>query len=54
MDPVREAELVETRRHFFRRSAGGIGTAALASLLSPDLFGAEPTQQRVVMKQELV
>src|SRR4051812_17036536 len=32
-----------TRRSFLRRSAGGIGVAALASLLSPDmLFGAAP------------
>jgi hypothetical protein len=29
-----------TRRHFFGRSATGIGTAALASLLNPRLFGA--------------
>ena len=42
MDPFREAELVETRRHFFGRTATGIGTAALASLVNPDLFGANP------------
>ena len=40
MNPIREAELIETRRHFFSRSATGIGTAALASLLNPDLFAA--------------
>lgn len=40
MNPLREAELVETRRHFFGRSATGIGAAALASLLNPSLFGA--------------
>jgi hypothetical protein len=28
-----------TRRHFFRRSTLGLGTAALASLLNPRLFG---------------
>src|SRR5262245_48751301 len=28
------------RRHFFSRSAAGIGTAALASLLNPSLFAA--------------
>ncbi|MEC8895442.1 MAG: DUF1501 domain-containing protein, partial [Planctomycetota bacterium] len=38
MDPLLEAGLVETRRHFFSRTAGGIGTAALASLVNPDLF----------------
>ncbi|HEV3004082.1 MAG TPA: DUF1501 domain-containing protein, partial [Pirellulales bacterium] len=32
--------LHETRRHFFARSAAGIGTAALASLLNPSLFAA--------------
>ncbi|MCB9941572.1 MAG: DUF1501 domain-containing protein [Planctomycetaceae bacterium] len=40
MNPIREAELIETRRHFFGRSATGIGAAALGSLLNPDLFGA--------------
>jgi len=34
--------LEETRRHFFGRSATGIGIAALSSLLSPDLASAEP------------
>src|SRR3954453_20441830 len=29
-----------TRRHFFGRGATGIGTAALATLLGPDLQGA--------------
>ena len=29
-----------TRRHFFARSAKGIGTIALASLLDKDLFAA--------------
>lgn len=38
MNPIREAELMETRRHFFSRASTGIGTAALASLLNPDLF----------------
>jgi hypothetical protein len=40
MNPLRKFELNETRRHFFGRSATGIGTAALASLLNPELFGA--------------
>ena len=42
MDPLIEAGLVETRRHFFSRTAGGIGTAALASLVNPDLFANRP------------
>jgi Protein of unknown function (DUF1501) len=35
-----------TRRHFFGRSALGLGTAALASLLNPDLLADEPQQSR--------
>ena len=31
-----------TRRQLFGRAAGGIGSAALASLLNPSLFGDEP------------
>src|SRR5919197_5526719 len=42
MDPLREARLLQTRRQFFGRSAVGIGTAALATLLGEDLFGAGP------------
>ena len=38
MNLFRESELIETRRHFFGRAAGGIGTAALASLVNPNLF----------------
>jgi uncharacterized protein (DUF1501 family) len=41
MNPIRESELVETRRHFFGRAAGGIGTAALASLVNPQLFAGD-------------
>jgi hypothetical protein len=38
-DPARESELLITRRHFFGRTAAGIGVAALGSLLNPKLFG---------------
>ena len=38
MDPITEAGLIETRRHFFGRMSTGIGTAALASLANPQLF----------------
>ncbi len=48
MDPLREARLIETRRHFFGRAAAGIGTAALSSLLNPDLFSATSDSQDVV------
>jgi hypothetical protein len=35
MDPHPDRALLETRRHFLGRTATGIGTAALASLLNP-------------------
>jgi hypothetical protein len=42
MNPLREEQLLLTRRHFFGRLATGIGTAALASLL--DRRGAAAAQ----------
>lgn len=36
----KEVKLSMTRRAFFSRTSGGIGLAALASLLNPDLFAA--------------
>jgi hypothetical protein len=41
MDLLRERQNLITRRQFFGRSAAGIGTAALASLLNPSLFASE-------------
>ena len=38
MDPLRAHQLLLTRRQLFGRTAAGIGTAALASLLNPELF----------------
>src|SRR5436190_11510794 len=40
MDPIREKQLLINRRHFFGRTATGIGAAALGSLLNPGLFSA--------------
>jgi hypothetical protein len=40
MHPLRENALLLTRRHFFARTATGIGAAALGSLLNPGLFRA--------------
>ena len=37
-DPVRERDLILTRRQLFGKTANGIGVAALASLLNPKLF----------------
>ena len=45
MDPRREHELILTRRQLFSRTATGIGTAALASLLEPSLFAQEATRR---------
>ncbi len=46
MNPIRENQLLVNRRHFFGRMATGIGTAALASLLNPNLFGAMVGEQK--------
>ena len=39
MDPRHELASLINRRYFFGRSACGIGTAALASILNPSAFG---------------
>src|SRR5437867_10339000 len=49
MNPLAQHKLLLTRRHFFGRTAAGIGAAALGSLLNPNLFSAvaaaaDPTQ----------
>ena len=43
MTPIRELDLLLTRRQLFGRAASGVGTAALASLVNPELFGADKT-----------
>jgi hypothetical protein len=60
LDPITQRHLMMTRRHFFGRSATGIGIAALSSLLSDDLSAQEtsgvnpgfpnfpPTAKRVI------
>src|SRR5690242_18261925 len=40
MNLEQQHRLLLTRRHFFGRTSAGIGTAALASLLNPQLFAA--------------
>jgi hypothetical protein len=42
MTPLAECRVQLTRRHFFGRAAGGIGIAALASLLNDDLRADPP------------
>ena len=41
MNPLRERELMLTRRQLFGRAANGIGMAALGSLLTPPAFSAK-------------
>jgi len=55
MHPLRENELLHTRRQFFGRSAAGVGAAALTSLLHEASHGAQadvphhaPTAKRVI------
>ena len=43
-DPIRESDLLCTRRQLFGRTALGLGTAAMAGMLSPDLFAADAEQ----------
>lgn len=54
MHPIRESELLQTRRHFFGRMAKGIGSAALASLVNPHLYADALTgdQQRKIVPGE--
>jgi hypothetical protein len=42
MHPLSDRAAMLSRRHFFGRTATGIGTAALASLLSRDGYAADP------------
>ena len=42
MNPLRERELLLTRRQLFGRTSQGIGVMALASLLNPRLLAGEP------------
>jgi hypothetical protein len=46
MDSIYERNLFLTRRQLFSRSAAGIGTAALASLLNPRLFANDSSPLR--------
>jgi hypothetical protein len=46
MNPEHSHQLLLTRRHFFGQSAVGLGAAALASLLNPDLLADEQRQGR--------
>ena len=40
MNPFAQYALQQTRRYFFGQTAAGIGTAALASVLNPNLLSA--------------
>ena len=41
--PLRQHQLIETRRHFFSKTVKGLGTAALASLCNENLFAGTPS-----------
>ena len=41
MNPIEESQLLLTRRQFFGKTATGIGSAALASLVNHDLFAGQ-------------
>ena len=41
MDPIRQEELLMTRRQLLGKTSTGIGVAALASLLNPNLFAED-------------
>src|SRR5687768_3557007 len=47
MDPLCQSQACMTRRQFFGKSAMGIGTAALASLLNGQAFGADDPRVRI-------
>ncbi len=53
MTPQQERAAYLTRRQFFSKTATGIGGAALASLLNPDLFALDAARPRVGGLQEL-
>jgi hypothetical protein len=42
--PILDSQLLENRRHFFGHASTGLGVAALASMLNPDLLAKEPTR----------
>jgi hypothetical protein len=48
MNPFESYQATLTRRQLFGRATTGIGTAALASLLNPGLFAADPAPARGV------
>src|SRR5262245_29903242 len=49
MNPHEERKLFLTRRQFFGKTAVGIGSAALASLVNRDLFGAASAVRKDTM-----
>ncbi len=46
MDPIREQQLLINRRHFFGRTAAGIGAAALGSILNPGLSASRISNRK--------
>src|SRR4051812_16829140 len=50
MNLLEEINLQLTRRHFFKRSAHGLGTVALASLLNKTLLASTPPAAALTSK----
>ncbi len=48
MNPSEERELMMTRRRFFGRTGTGVGAAALASLVNPQLFAAQQKERNAI------
>lgn len=48
MNPLEERELMLTRRRFFGRAGTGVATAALASLMNPELFAARDKKRNAI------
>ena len=53
MDPIQERRLLLTRRALLGRTATGIGTVALASLLNKNLFARPSVQSGALPSGEL-
>ncbi len=53
MDPLWDNRFLETRRQFFGRAASGIGVAALASLIDPQLLAGDIDIDRSISQRPL-
>src|SRR5688572_15517894 len=54
MNVAREHQLLMTRRQLFGRMSAGIGSAALASMLTPSLFGNTPADATTALTHGVI